>query len=396
MSEEGWFKAAKALEYAASIARPRLVGTLECDRVADDLAGRLEQWGYHVDREPFTFSTALNALLALVLSINGLGLIAVLLIQTVSPDTASVGALSLIGVVAATFLIGRSISDYAVAAQNVSLATWRERIAGRLGKRYAAMNLIATLPSDEQPHHTLYLVAHYDSKSQRWPLVIRIALFSMLIPGTLIVIAATLFDQPSTFVTLSGFVAIVASGLLVLLGTGNASPGAIDNASGVGLVLHLAEILAARSAWHERLRVIVLLTSAEEVGLMGATAYVKRHAAQLEQEQPLALNFDGIGIDGQLQWVGGSASKLAQLIQATAQANAIPIGRFRFIGALFDHIPFAQRGLDAVSLIAVGRASRSVHTRHDTLERLHVRGFEQAGLVALQIIERLATSEVQI
>ncbi len=49
----------------------------------------------------------------------------------------------------------------------------------------------------------------------------------------------------------------------------------------------------------------------------------------------------------------------------------------------------AQRGLDAISIIAVGRASRSIHTPHDTIERLHVRGFEQAGRVALSVIGRL-------
>jgi len=395
-SEDKQFEAGKALKYAASIAKPRLVGTAEHDRVADELAARLAQWGYHVEREPFEFSTALNALLALILSINGVGLSAILLIQPVSSGAAIIGTVSLVGVVLVTTLIGRSISRYAVAAQNTPMTSWCERIASRLGKHYAAMNLVATLPPDNQPRHTLYLVAHYDSKSQRWPLMMRIALFSVLIPGTLVVLAATLPDQSSIGVTLTGLVAVVASGLLALLGTGNASPGAIDNASGVGLVLHLAENLAARSDWRERLRVIVLLTSAEEVGLMGATAYVKHHAVQLKQDQPLVLNFDGIGVDGELQWVGAASSELAKTIQKAARDNAIPIGRFRFIGALFDHIPFAQHGLDAVSLITVGRASRSIHTRHDTIEHLHVRGFEQAGQVALQIIEHLAISEVQV
>jgi Zn-dependent M28 family amino/carboxypeptidase len=215
----------------------------------------------------------------------------------------------------------------------------------------------------------------------------------LLIPGTLLAIGAALLSQSSVLIDVIGLGAAVASIMLVLLGTGNASPGAIDNASGVGTVLHLAEILAARSDWRDRLRVVILLPSAEEVGLMGATAYVKQHAAQLGHERPLVLNFDGVGIDGELQWVGVASSELAQLIQSGAHEENVSIKRFRFIGALFDHIPFAQRGLDAVSLIAVGRASRSIHTAHDTIDQLHERGFNQAGQVALRIVEYLKSTE---
>jgi hypothetical protein len=57
---------------------------------------------------------------------------------------------------------------------------------------------------------------------------------------------------------------------------------------------------------------------------------------------------------------------------------------------MFDHIPFARCGFDAVSLMAVGRASWAVHTPGDSADKLHVRGFEQAGRVAWRVIEKLA------
>jgi hypothetical protein len=58
---------------------------------------------------------------------------------------------------------------------------------------------------------------------------------------------------------------------------------------------------------------------------------------------------------------------------------------------MFDHMPFAQRGFDAVTLMAIGPASRSVHTPGDSIDKLHVRGFDQAGQVTLRVIEALAT-----
>lgn len=378
------FDAKVALEYAAAMARPRLVGTAEHDAVARELVARLEQFGYRVERQPFEFSTALNALLALALFVNGAGLTALIALRASMPGLSAAGALLSVAVCAGALVIGRVISKWAVVSAN---ASWRERLAYRVGQRYAAANLVATWPHDDRPRRTLYLVAHYDSKSQRWPLVARIALFTLLIPGALGAIGAAVLNQSSVVSDGLGLGAAVASALLMILGTGNASPGAIDNASGVGVALHLAECLAARSDWRERWRVVILLTSAEEVGLMGATAYVKQHASQLQQEQAIILNFDGVGIDGELQWVGAASSELAQMIQAAAREEAIPIKRFRFSGALFDHSPFAQQGLDAVSLIAVGRASRSIHTAHDTVDQLQVRGFDQAGRVALRVIK---------
>jgi hypothetical protein len=370
-----------ALKYAASIARPRLVGTAEHEAVANELTAQLEQWGYHVERQPFEFSTALNALLALALFLNAVCMAVMMMAR--QPAAAAIDVIMWV----LAGLIGRSISSFAVISAQPS---WRERIACRLGKRYTASNLVAMSPQDDRSCRTLYLVAHYDSKSQRWPLVVRIALFTLLIPGTWFAIGAALLNQTSTVSDVLGLSAATASALLVMSGTGNASPGAIDNASGVGTVLHLAECLAARSDWRERLRVIIVLTSAEELGLMGATAYVKKNVLQLQREEAIILNFDGVGIDGEVQWVGATSSDVARMIGAAAREAAIPIGRFRFIGALFDHIPFAQRGLDAASLIAVGRASRSIHTARDTVDQLHVRGFDRAGRVALSAIENFA------
>jgi len=108
------------------------------------------------------------------------------------------------------------------------------------------------------------------------------------------------------------------------------------------------------------------------------------------------LNFDGVGVDGDLYYVGRShrsgnsdrISLLARVQTACAELD-LPLKRFGFVGALFDHIPFAQRGCDAISLITVGRASGSVHTPADSIDKLHVRGFDQAGRVALNVIEKM-------
>jgi len=61
---------------------------------------------------------------------------------------------------------------------------------------------------------------------------------------------------------------------------------------------------------------------------------------------------------------------------------------------MFDHVPFTEGGYDAVSLIAIGRASWSIHTSQDTANNLHIRGFDQAGRLAIRVIDKLSGSEI--
>jgi Zn-dependent M28 family amino/carboxypeptidase len=254
------------------------------------------------------------------------------------------------------------------------------------------------LKDDAWPH--LYLVAHYDSKSQRMPLVMRITLFMLAIIAGLILVVLTLLDVSTALYLPIGLLALAAALPLLFLNVENNSPGAIDNASSVGLVLHLAEVLAQRADWQDKLRLTILIPSAEEMTLMGSVAYVTAREAMLHEQDRngglYVLNFDGIGIDGDLYYVGHSRRlqnddriNLLRRVQSACAGLDLPLKRFGFIGALFDHIPFAQHGFDAISLITVGRASRSVHTPADSIDKLHVRGFDQAGRVALRVIDQI-------
>ena len=230
------------------------------------------------------------------------------------------------------------------------------------------------------------------------PLAVRIALFMLAIIAGLMLVALTLVNVSTVLYLPIGLLTLAAAFPLLFLDVGNNSPGAIDNASSVGLVLHLAEVLAQRADWRNRLRLTILMPGAEEMTLMGSVAYVTAHEELLHEQDRnggvYVLNFDGIGIDGDLYYVGRSHPwhnddrlNLLARVQSACVELDLPLKRFGFVGALFDHIPFAQRGFDAISLIAVGQASRSVHTPADSIDRLHVRGFDQAGRLALRVID---------
>jgi hypothetical protein len=398
-----------ALSYAASISRPRRVGSGADQEVVAELEEKLRGWGYEVERQPFTFSAAPNVFLTLVVFAGIVLMLVMLVAHERSSIVADAAALLLILLVALFMPLNRRVQSAALARQGRGLP-W--------GRRYTTVNLIATRnrvsaiqhaasltgrsPVSQPPH--LYLVAHYDSKSQRLPLAARMTLFMLATGAGLILVVLTLLEVSTALYLPIGLLALAAALPLLFLDIGNNSPGAIDNASSVGLVLHLAEVLAQRADWQDRLRLTILLPGAEELTLMGSVAYVTAQAETLRAQERdgglYVLNFDGVGIDGDLYYVGHShppqsrdTLNLLARVQSACAELQLPLKRFGFIGALFDHIPFAQNGFDALSLIAVGRASRSVHTPADSIDQLHVRGFDQAGRVALRVIDKLITEE---
>ena len=398
------FDAHKAIAYARRFARPRLAGSPQTQRVIEEITSLLSSRGYRVARETFAFSTAYNVFIALEVLACLLLALASLTLWGASPWASALLAAGIVGVIAAAPWLNRAVQAGASRPLDTTEHTGRwQRLCLGLGRRLTAANLIATLPGAPEdptlPH--IVLIAHYDSKSQRLPIAVRVACFALSITGGLLYAAAALLHALTAAPALSGLafvaaaVAVVAGVPLLFLDVGNASPGAIDNASGLSVALHLAEILAQQRDWQGRLRLTFLITGAEEIGVAGAAAYLQRHRAELRRDAQAAglriLNFDGVGVDADLRLAGARLNRrnngrMAGWVEAAARDCGLRVKPFSMIGLSYDHAPFAEAGFDAVSLIAIGRATWAVHTPRDTAERLHPRGFAQAGAIALRII----------
>lgn len=403
-----------ALAYARRFARPRLAGSDENRRIAGEIAALLESWGYRVARDTFEFSTAYNLFIAFEVLACLLLALASLVLWVSSPWASAILAASIVGVIAATPWLNRAAQ--AGASRPLDAAErpgWWQRLCLRLGRRLTGANLIASLPSasDDPNLPRVLLVAHYDSKSQRLPIVVRVACFALAIAGSLLYACASIAHALTAFPILSllaagaAAIAFFAAIPLLFLDVGDLSPGAIDNASGLGALLHLAEVLAVRQDWQTRLRLTILVTDAEELGVVGASAYIRRHLSALRRDAQGAglhiLNFDGVGVDADVRLAGvpsnrhNSARALARAdrvriatwVERAARDCGLHVKPFSMVGLSYDHVPFAEAGFDAVSLIAIGRATWAVHTPHDTAELLHPRGFAQAGAIALRVID---------
>jgi hypothetical protein len=401
------FSPKQAMDFAQDIAQPRRVGS-EGERFAiDKITDILEGFGYHVEQQPFQFIAAFHGWIRLELVLGSLLILALMMLRTIHPWASLLPASLLLSLIFLANPLHRWVQASSLLRGDHSTPPPGVRFLSWLGPKIKSTNIVAHASDngnkDNVPH--LYLMAHYDSKSQTLPLPIRMALFALTILGcfsvTIVLILSLLLPELDPFIPYFGWVSLLFSIPLIYMRIGNDSPGAIDNASGIGLILHLAEVLVAEEDLLHRLRVTFLFTAAEEEGLMGAQAYVEMNEAALRRQVQRGgiyiLNFDGVGTHGRLLLDENSQKQksaqgvpLVDWARATGLELNIPIGRFPSVGALMDHAPFAHRGFNAISLATSGQAVWSVHTRGDTVDKLHAKGFEQAGRVTLNLIEKMA------
>lgn len=157
------------------------------------------------------------------------------------------------------------------------------------------------------------------------------------------------------------------------------SPGAVDNAAAVAVLVEVARELQASPPPQP---VIIAFTSAEEAGLVGAEAL----AAELADRVSLAIALDLIGGDGELVVNGAGtligASELRWLAAAAGTAGVdlgVPLVH-RAVSRTWpqaersDHGPFTRRGTRAVHFYHRGHdgewIDRAYHSGHDVASRV--------------------------
>jgi acetylornithine deacetylase/succinyl-diaminopimelate desuccinylase-like protein len=142
------------------------------------------------------------------------------------------------------------------------------------------------------------------------------------------------------------------------------SPGANDNAAAVGILLRL--LARMRAAPPERVRLRFLFTAAEELGYLGARAWV-RDTRPADVAGVVSLELCGIG-DSPVLWDHEEASELSRAFAGAAEALGRRrdetyhlVGRIPVFGS--DHRAFAAAGVPAYGLTVVPAAEA------DTLRR---------------------------
>lgn len=347
-------------------ARPRAAGSPEEGAARDYCAERLRALGFTVRQEPFEYSAAPGRLGT---PLAGLGAIAIAI-------AASVAGWRGDGAIALALLIGGAI---VIAVGSALLA--RRGVTDLPAMRARGVNLVA-----ERGEPRVWLVAHLDSKSQPIPIAAR----ALGVMGSIVVWAAAACTALAQAMGAAvawwwpglAVLAVVAGAPVAASVVRNRSPGALDDASGVVTVLLAAERVPGEHSLG------VLLTSAEELGLAGARAWVRRRAPAA------AINVDGVDDTGgvRLTWSRRRPGRLLAALARAGEAEGVA-ARSAWLapGVLLDGVALADAGWDVVTVSRGSwRTVTRIHTARDDLRSLTGAGAALAALVVARALGDVA------
>jgi hypothetical protein len=372
-SRYGSFDAGNAYKHTEALSYPRLVGTPGERRAARYIHRQLAALGLSVTREWFRLSIFPSEVGSRLIFLMG-----TLLAISAALLTPSWPAVSACGWALVALLVN---------------APWR--LSGFVGRRWppatVSANLLASLPKSPEadaPARVVFM-AHYDSKSQLYPTGVRVGLVCAvtmlcLLLAILGIAVAVGFPQALTAGAALNCSIAVAVLLAVLAAnvTGNRSPGALDNASGVGTLLELAH--GWRPQADAPLDVVWVATGCEEAELNGARNVLERHQSWWQEKPTLLINLDSVGAGARV-YLAGDQQGLG-LAETAADELGILHARLRVLGAGMDHEPFTAANLPSLSILGdvVGK-SLAMHSSRDNPSILERPALDRAGQLAAHI-----------
>lgn len=351
------------------LALPREAGTQSANQARDRIAGFLQSLGFSVEVQRFSFSTA--GLLALPLFGAGLGWLTLLEI----PLLAMAGAPSWSAVLVWT------LGMVAVLTLSAGLGLGWTSLGGDMRED---ANLVAT----RGPQVRRWIVAHYDTKSQYHSMAGRLVAVWVAILASLIMSGLVLYRlwAPLPLSVMAGGAALaIVAGFLAGRGRlAGASPGARDNGTGLLAALVVAESVQDPS-------IGILITGAEEFGLIGSRYFAQRSRERLEGTE--IINFDTIDDQGAWRVVvhDKDAATLAETAVSRLQSPPVAVRRHRLpAGILVDSLPLSNAGAFAITIARLDWGTlKKIHTTRDNLEGLSLESAVRAGNVVARWLDQV-------
>lgn len=255
-------------------------------------------------------------------------------------------------------------------------------------------NVVARVPAAAEPERTIVFIAHHDA--QRAGLMWRLPRTkqSMALPAEALFVTIAVGCLIGS--RLLRAVGAVLLGAAVLLGLDVARrrvvPGANDNATGVAALIALIDAFARDPL--ERTDVVAVFSDCEEVGLGGASAWVKAHRGELDRASTIVVSLDtlGSGEPAVVSRDGALTASYSRDTQAWADRGALraavdPPRRIDMV-APTDGSPANHAGLHVLSLTSCapdGTLGPHYHQPSDTPENVDYESVEQCTRLAAGI-----------
>jgi acetylornithine deacetylase/succinyl-diaminopimelate desuccinylase-like protein len=271
-------------------------------------------------------------------------------------------------------------------------------------------NVTGVIPSQGTPERQVVLCAHLDT--HRTPIfyssTIWQKVFGLFVTGAFLSMAlGTLAFGLGGLVgwswlhwtgLLFASVQIFALALVISAEFTPFSPGANDNASGVGVLLSLAERLRQEPLAHTAVNFV--FTDCEETGAYGSLAYLDQHAEKLGKDAVYII-LDEVG-SGHLKTV--TADGL--ILKHKTHPRAVQLSREAASGlvhsaieapgeAYTDALPITKRGLVAIAVAAAfpdpGMASSHWHQMSDRIEFIDLQALQDAHTFTWNVLQAVDT-----
>ncbi|MEZ0336170.1 MAG: M28 family peptidase [Gemmatimonadales bacterium] len=345
---------------ARVLALPREAGTAEAAEARELVAAYLKGLGYRVTEQRFRFHPAsLLAFPVFGAGLGGLTLLTLPLLLFDGPPDWAAFALASIGLGALALLaIGIGVGWMPIG-----------------GEMREDANLLAV--RSPQPIRR-WLVAHLDTKAQAQSMAGRLISIWVVIAAIAMLLGLGLFrldgTLPIALVVPATLLAVTAGALAGRGRINGRSLGARDNGSGVVAALAAAQRLEDPS-------VGVLITGAEEFGMVGARVFAALESSRLDGVE--IVNFDTLDQEGDLYLVShdrrGARLAAEQAPRLTGLGPPVRPRRLP-LGILVDSLPLARGGAVAIT---IGRLTwntlRRIHTAQDVPEGLSLELAEKVG-----------------
>jgi hypothetical protein len=318
-------------------------------------------------------------------------------------------------------IVGALIAVLALAFESLELG-FRPNPLRWLLPKGDSQNVVATIPPAAEHRQDLVLIGHVDTNHASltftsigwvdfWRITAPLVFLSFAFEVVLYVLGAVfgwVWVWQASIISAVGALILIA--VCVQAELSPFSPGANDNATGVGLVLALAEHFQAEPLAHTR--VWLACTGCEEVKHYGAIDFFERH--QAEMLNPKSLVFEMLGRDGPA-WLeqevivppfayNADSEMVAILKQLAAdhpEWNAHPT---RVFGGHSEMADSLRVGIPAVTLIGIGPGGTPLgysgpalfwHHIDDTPDKIDQRALERAYALTWAFIRSLDNMRVE-
>lgn len=274
-------------------------------------------------------------------------------------------------------------------------------------------NIIASL--DSKAEKTIVFTAHLDSKAQNIDILTRIFLagFCAVSSGIIALYSfyylylvkriyetLTILSQMK-ILQLNLALMILTWGVILILitlffsGSDNESEGALDNASGVVVLMELVRYFNDNPPKNVNLEFIA--TAAEEDGLIGMVKNLDEGHNKYQKGKVCFVNMDCVGGTGEIKIIDSygippvrTSGKLSDKLKESAKRmNIRAKSVYSPAGAGYDSIPAAYRGYESVTLACCKLFGELalIHSENDRIEKIDYSSLEKTFSLCKELVE---------